>query len=126
MQRSERAGYDTVEALSRSTPRWMAWLRPDRQSETASLQKRALLLPQEVARMPACQELVFRSSVPAFLLDKLRWYDDPAFARLKRRSPLVPVVSYQLARDDGTVVIPVPENQQPKIRMRQERAATAP
>ena len=85
---SERAGYDTVEALSRSTPRWMAWLRPDRQSETASLQKRALLLPQEVARMPAYQELVFRSSVPAFLLNKLRWYDDPAFARLKRRPPL--------------------------------------
>jgi type IV secretion system protein VirD4 len=123
---SERAGYDTVEALSRSTPRWMAWLRPDRQSETASLQKRALLLPQEVARMPACQELVFRSSVPAFLLDKLRWYDDPAFARLKRRPPSVPVVSYQLARDDGTVVIPVPESQQPKIRMRQKTAATAP
>jgi type IV secretion system protein VirD4 len=123
---SERAGYDTVKALSHSTPRWMAWLRPDRQSETASLQKRALLLPQEVARMPACQELVFRSSVPAFLLDKLRWYDDPAFARLKRRPPSVPVVSYQLARDDGTVVFPVPESQQPKIRMRQETAATAP
>jgi type IV secretion system protein VirD4 len=48
---SERAGYDTVEALSRSTPRWMAWLRPDRQSETASLQKRALLLPR---KWPAC------------------------------------------------------------------------
>jgi type IV secretion system protein VirD4 len=123
---SERAGYDTVEALSRSMPRWMAWLRPDRQSETASLQKRALLLPQEVARMPACQELVFRSSVPAFLLDKLRWYDDPAFARLKRWPPSVPVVSYQLARDDGTVVIPVSESQQPKIRMRQDTAATAP
>ena len=72
--------------------------------------------------MPAYQELVFRSSVPAFLLNKLRWYDDPAFARLRRQPPPVPVVSYQLARDDGTVMIPVPEGQQPKIRMRQETA----
>jgi len=75
--------------------------------------------------MPAYQELVFRSSVPAFLLDKLRWYDDPAFAA-KASAPSVPVVSYQLARDDGTVVIPVPKSQQPKIRMRQETAATVP
>jgi hypothetical protein len=34
-------------------------------------------------------------------------------------------VSYQLAREDGTVVIPVPESQQPKIRMQQKTAATA-
>jgi type IV secretion system protein VirD4 len=119
---SERAGYDTVEAESRNRPRLLPWLRPDRQSLTASFQRRALLLPQEVARMPAYQELVFRSSVPAFLLNKLRWYDDPAFARLRRQPPPVPVVSYQLARDDGTVMIPVPEGQQPKIRMRQETA----
>lgn len=123
---SERAGYDTVEAESRNRPRLMAWLRLDRQSLTASLQKRALLLPQEVARMPAYQELVFRSSVPAFLLNKLRWYDDPAFARLRREPPPVPVVSYRLARDDGTVVIPVPESQQPKIRARPKTAAAAP
>lgn len=107
---SERAGYGTVEALSRSTPRWMAWLKLDRQSETTSLQKRALLLPQEVARMPAYQELVFRASVPAFLLNKICWYEDRAFARLKRQPPPTPVISYQLARDDGKVVIPVVEN----------------
>lgn len=123
---SERAGYDTVETLARSTPRWMSWLRPDRQSETASLQKRALLLPQEIARMPATKELVFRSSIPALRLDKLRWYDDPAFARLKQPPPPVPVVTYHHARDDGTVVIPVSDTQTPKLRIRQKTAAATP
>lgn len=113
---SERAGNDTVESLSRSAPRWMAWFRPDRQSETAHLQKRALLLPQEVARLGTDQELVFRASVPAFLLKKLTWFEDKHFRRLTRRAPVVPQVTYTLARDDGTVHIPVADGNRPRIR----------
>ncbi|NOG73509.1 MULTISPECIES: type IV secretory system conjugative DNA transfer family protein [Roseicella] len=119
---SERSGNDTVEVMSRSTPRWMAWLRPDRQSETAHLQKRALLLPQEVAQMPAEQELVFRASVPAFLLRKLRWFEDPSFRRLERRAPEVPKVSYTLARDDGTVTIPTTSGLKARIKTKKATA----
>lgn len=112
---SERAGYDTVEAISETKPRWWAGWRWERQNRTESPQKRALLLPQEVARMRPDEELVFRASVPAFLLRKLCWYADRNFGLLARRPPPVPVVSYQLARDDGTVKIPAPDTKRLKI-----------
>ena len=77
----------------------------NRQSQTAQIQKRALLLPQEVARLTEDEELMFRASAPAFLLRKLRWYDDPRFRDLEAKPPALPVVSYTLAWDDGTVSV---------------------
>ena len=45
-----------------------------------------------------------------FLLKKLRWYDDPRFRDLEAKPPSLPVVSYTLARDDGSVVIAQPKS----------------
>ena len=109
---SERTGYDTVESISETRPTWWPSFRWNRQSQTAQIQKRALLLPQEVARMKADEELMFRASAPAFLLKKLRWYDDSRFRELEGKPPALPVVAYQLARDDGTVRISEPKSKE--------------
>jgi type IV secretion system protein VirD4 len=105
---SERAGYDTVTATTKTAPRFMSWFRAREQNETEHQHRRALLLPQEVARMPAGLELVFRASAPPFLLCRLRWYADPLFRDLQGPPPAVPAVSYTLARDDGSVQIHAP------------------
>ena len=103
---SERAGYDTVERSTRTAPRFLGWLRPKEQSETTAEQGRALLLPQEVARLPEDEEIMFRASAYPFLLKRLRWYQDSHFKRLVGRPPAPPRITYSLARDDGTIRLP--------------------
>lgn len=71
------------------------------------------------------EELLFRASVPAFLLSKLCWYADDHFRGLERRPPDVPVVSYQLARDDGTVTIPAPQASSAPPRIRKATARSS-
>ncbi|UEM08134.1 type IV secretory system conjugative DNA transfer family protein (plasmid) [Skermanella rosea] len=103
---SERAGYDTVDNVSRTTPRFFSFFRAKEQNESTSQTRRALLLPQEVARLPVDEEIVFRATVPPFLLKRLRWYEDRHFKRLIGRPPELPRVTYQLARDDGLIRLP--------------------
>jgi type IV secretion system protein VirD4 len=103
---SERAGYDTVAHTTRTGPRSMSWLRPKEQSQTTADLRRALLLPQEVARLEEDEEVVFRAAVPPFLLRRLRWFKDPYFKRLHGLPPLPPVIRYTVARDDGSVQFP--------------------
>ncbi len=103
---SERAGDDTVNRISRSKPRFMSAFRAKEQNENISATKRPLILPQEVARLPADEEIMFRSSVPPFLLKRMRWYEDPNFMHLKGDPPQVPMMSYSTPRDDGKVRLP--------------------
>jgi type IV secretion system protein VirD4 len=105
---SERAGYDTVSTISRSTPRFMGWLRPKEQSETEQAGRRALLLPQEVARMAPGMALMFRNTAPPFFLKRLTWYTDRHFRKLAGKPPVPPGISYSIARDDGSVQLPQP------------------
>jgi type IV secretion system protein VirD4 len=116
---SERAGYDTVTARTKTAPRLMSWFRAKEQNETERQHRRALLLPQEVARMPADMELVFRDTAPPFLLRRLKWFTDPLFRDLQSSPPPVPTVSYTFARrrvgpDPGTDA----ESQYPADRTR--------
>jgi type IV secretion system protein VirD4 len=104
---SERAGFDTVEHVSRSTPRFLSFFRAKEQSENTSQTRRALLLPQEVARLPEDEEIMFRASAYPFLLKRLRWYKDRNFKRLVGPPPEPPVITYRLDRDDGSVQMPV-------------------
>ncbi|MDX2290684.1 MULTISPECIES: type IV secretory system conjugative DNA transfer family protein, partial [Streptomyces] len=57
---SERLGYDTVEAYSRSSPRFWRLFRGNRLSVTASDQRRALLLPQEIMWLCPYEMIVLR------------------------------------------------------------------
>ena len=111
---SERAGFDTVRAVTRSAPRFMSFIRAKNHTENTHDHRRALLLPQEVARLPAGRELMFRAAVPPFLLNRIVWYKDAAFRHLERKPPELPVVRYTLAVDDGTVKMPSPTSRDVK------------
>jgi type IV secretion system protein VirD4 len=100
---SERTGYDTVENVSRSAPRFFGWFRQKEQSENTGQAKRALLLPQEVNELPDDEEILFRKGAPAFRLKRNRWYDDPNFMNLEQTPVEPPPVTYTLDRDDGSV-----------------------
>ena len=100
---SERAGYDTVDNVSRSMPRFFSMFRAGEQNENTSKTKRALILPQEVARMPKDKEMVFRTSVEPFYLSRLQWYTDRNFMHLAT-SPLdPPKIFLNITKDDGSV-----------------------
>lgn len=100
---SERAGYDTVENISRSTPRFFSFFRTKEQSENTSQTKRALILPQEVAGLPKDELLMFRAGAPPFKLKRMYWHADANFRNLKQAPPELPTVTYRLDRDDGSI-----------------------
>ncbi|KPH73544.1 type IV secretory system conjugative DNA transfer family protein, partial [Bosea vaviloviae] len=85
---SERIGYDTVQAKSRSRP----WgLSSGKRSESVSDQRRALMLPQELKLIPSSKAFILAASVPPIICDKIIYYEDAAFtARLKAPPVIAP------------------------------------
>lgn len=75
---SERIGYDTVKARSRSGPKGLA-MRP--MSETVSEHRRALMLPQELKLLPKSKAFILASGIPPVIADKIVYYEDKAFLR---------------------------------------------
>lgn len=100
---SERTGYDTVENVSRSAPRFFGWFRQKEQNENTGQAKRALLLPQEVNELPDDEEIMFRKGAPAFRLKRNCWYADANFATLEQTPAEIPAITYDLKRDDGSI-----------------------
>jgi type IV secretion system protein VirD4 len=100
---SQRVGYDTVENVSRTAPRFFGFLRAKEQNENTGHAKRALLLPQEVSELAEDEQIMFREGAPAFRLKRNCWYADANFKHLEKMPPEPPTVTYKLARDDGSV-----------------------
>jgi type IV secretion system protein VirD4 len=98
---SERLGYDTVESLTRSGPRFGAWWKRDRQSQSASAQRRALMLPQEIARLGPREEIVLRAGMRPVRATRIRHYEEKRFTRLLRPAPVVPQIAIDIRYDDG-------------------------
>ena len=73
---SERIGYDTVKASSRSGPRGLAMRAT---SETVSEHRRALMLPQELKLLPKSKGILLMAGVPPIVADKIVYYKDKAF-----------------------------------------------
>ncbi len=73
---SERIGYDTVKASSRSGPRGLAMRAT---SETVSEHRRALMLPQELKLLPKSKAILLMAGVPPIIADKIVYYKDKAF-----------------------------------------------
>lgn len=77
---SESLGYDTVK--SRSTQLRSRW------QGTESDHRRALMLPQELQRMPQDQQIIQLEGVRPIKCQKIRYYNEPVFInRLKLVSP---------------------------------------
>jgi type IV secretion system protein VirD4 len=100
---SERVGYNTVENISRTAPRFFGFFRAKEQNESTGQAKRALLLPQEVAELPKDEQIMFREGAPAFRVKRNCWYTDGNFKNLEEDPPPPPTVTYSLDRDDGSV-----------------------
>jgi len=96
---SEMAGFDTVTETSTSRPRFFGWLRPGKQSENEAARRRALLLPQEVQRLPKSQEIVYRPGMQPIRCKRVVYYRDPLFAGLEAEPPEVPLLNVHVARD---------------------------
>lgn len=82
---SERLGYSTVISKSRSRP---MGLGSGRRSTTASDQRRALMLPQELMQLPNKTVIVLKAGVPPVRADKIVFYRDKRFTRRQRPAPL--------------------------------------
>ncbi len=105
---SERLGYDTVESLTRSGPRFGAWWKRDRQSQSASAQRRALMLPQEIARLGPHEEIILRAGMRPIRATRIRHYEEGRFTRLLRPAPVVPPITIDVRYDGGGTLPPEP------------------
>lgn len=83
---SERLGYYTYRARSRSRPSGLA---AGRRSLTDSDQRRALMLPQELMQMPADRLIVLKAGLPPVRARKLVYYRERAFVDRLRPAPVV-------------------------------------
>ena len=84
---SERLGAYTYAALSRSRPRGLG---AGRRTITVSDQRRPLMLPQELMRLPASTLLVLKAGLPAVRGRKIAYYREGVFRRRLRPSPDIP------------------------------------
>jgi type IV secretion system protein VirD4 len=96
---SQRGGSDTVVETTQSRPRFFGWLKPGRQSESDTVRRRALMLAQEVQRLPPNKLLVLRRRLGLLLLDRLVWYRDPWFRHRAGEPPALPRLEVAVERD---------------------------
>jgi type IV secretion system protein VirD4 len=73
---SERIGYDTVKARSRSGPKGLAMRST---SETVTEHRRALMLPQELKLLPKSKAFILGTGIPPIVANKIVYYEDKAF-----------------------------------------------
>ena len=105
---SERLGYDTVDGISRSGPRFWRAFRGTRVNETESDQRRALLLPQEITRLRPQECILLRPGMYPIRARRIRWFRDRFFARLKRKPPVIEPIEVVERMDQGNVPPPSP------------------
>ena len=100
---SERLGYDTVEGVSRSGPRFWRLFRGKNLNQTESDQRRALLLPQEVMRLKPSNAIVIRPGMFPIKARRIRHYEDRTFFKLVRKPPVIePIEITQLMDTTAT------------------------
>jgi type IV secretion system protein VirD4 len=84
---SRLLGHDTVKGVSTSAKAaWLSWTPSGR---TMSAQRRPLMLPQEVLRLPAHQQVILLSGLLPILADKLSVWREPVF---QQRSGVPPMI----------------------------------
>ena len=111
---SERLGYNTVEAITRSGPRFGGWWQRDRQNESLSAQRRALMLPQELARLGPREEIVLRPGMRPIRARRIRHYEERLFTSLLCPPPEVAPIEIVVRYDGSTSrekVLPAPASE---------------
>jgi type IV secretion system protein VirD4 len=100
-QIEKRLGDQTWSVTTLNKPRWMAWMKLDKQTEAQHLHRRPLLLRQKVLQMPADEQLILRPGMRPIRARKIRWYQEPEFVCRRVAPPVVPQLSLEIAMDDG-------------------------
>lgn len=103
---SERLGYSTVVSKSRSRP---MGLGSGRRSTTASDQRRALMLPQELMQMPTRTLIVLKAGVAPVRASKIVFYRDRRFSRRQQPAPVQPAVVAATVADLAIDAAPNPD-----------------
>ena len=98
---SERLGYDTVEATSRSGPRFWRIFRGKNLNLTESDQRRALLLPQEIMRLKPRDAIIVRPGMYPIRCKRIRYYKDRTFTQYLFRPPVVEPIEIIVRMDQG-------------------------
>ena len=126
---SKRGGTDTVEEITTSKPRFMAWLNWSRQNENEQRKGRALMLPQEVSRMSKQEMLVLRPGMAPLKLDRIFYFDDQEFMDREKPAPPWPRLAVQVELDDAAGALAKEKAEAEAalaaIRQRQEAAHAA-
>ena len=110
-QIEKRLGDATVSVITQNRPRWLSWLKPDKQSEAEHPHRRPLMLRQEILQMPPDEQLILRPGMKPIRAKKIRWYDEPDFKRKRLPPPTIPQLSVEIPMDDGTMPIARPKRQ---------------
>ena len=87
---SKLLGYKTVKSSTHSRRGSMPVVDDKGNSESVSDQRRALMLPQEVMRLPNSKEIVLIAGGFPIIADKLFAQNDPRFATRFKPAPEVP------------------------------------
>ena len=100
---SERLGYDTVEGISRSGPRFWRAFRAKSANQTETDQRRALLLPQEIIKLRPREAILLRAGMHPCKVRRIRYFRDSFFKRLVIKPPTVsPIAITERTRQTGT------------------------
>lgn len=98
---SERLGYDTVDGVSRSGPRFWRVFRNKNLNQSESDQKRALLLPQEIMRLKPRDAIIIRPGMYPIAAKRIRYFKDRTFTRLLVKAPIVEPIEVVVRMDQG-------------------------
>jgi type IV secretion system protein VirD4 len=110
---SARLGYDTVEGTSQSGPRFWRFLRRDKLHQTETDQRRALLLPQEIARLRPLQAILIRPGLYPIRCRRIRYFRDRTFTRCLRPPPVVEAIEISVRLDQGKGFEPIAADNAP-------------
>lgn len=123
---SARLGYDTVEAASRSGPRFWRVMRRDKLNVTQTDQRRALLLPQEIVRLDPTDAILIRPGMYPISAKRIRYYLDNTFTRLLRSPPVVQPIEVTVRLDQGKGFEPIAGQGEPAAAAPASPPAPAP
>jgi type IV secretion system protein VirD4 len=115
---SERIGFNTVDIATETAPRWWGWLKFDKQTTSVHPNKRGLMLPQEIARMPLGEQIVLRPGMMPVRCQRVQWFDDPNFTGLQRPAPVVPSLEIKIALDGGPAPVSRPFDKRLQLEVR--------
>lgn len=103
-------GFNTVEDVTKSRPRFMGWLHPAKQTESEAARRRALMLPQEIQNnLPKTKAIVLRPGHMPLRLQRIEWRRDGIFSRMVGEPPPVPTLRITVERDTAP---PVPTEEE--------------